>query len=183
MAFVRPALVSDAEPIARVHVRSWQQAYRGMVPDDYLDALSPTGRAQRLREMLSVEDGPFRTLVVCPDDNGQAGEARGFAHIGPYREQGSEEIDDKVGEVLAIYVDPAWQGQGAGRALMDAAVAWQAARGRDEVRLWVLDANWKARRFYERYGFVADGATSMFGLDAGEGRVELPEVRYALRRS
>jgi hypothetical protein len=37
---VRPATPDDADAIASVHVRSWQAAYRGIVPDAMLDALS-----------------------------------------------------------------------------------------------------------------------------------------------
>jgi hypothetical protein len=50
------------------------------------------------------------------------------------------------------------------------------------VRLWVLEENTPARRFYERYGLAADGARHVFQVQPPDGApVDLPEVRYALR--
>ena len=37
--FLRPAEPDDAMEVARVHVRSWQAGYRGLLPDAYLDGL------------------------------------------------------------------------------------------------------------------------------------------------
>jgi RimJ/RimL family protein N-acetyltransferase len=45
------------------------------------------------------------------------------------------------------------------------------------VRLWTLDGNERARRFYQRYGFVADGALGSHPV--GDG-VEVPTLRYTL---
>ena len=85
----------------------------------------------------------------------------------------------QIGEVTAIYVDPPHWGTGAGRALMDAACGRLVERGFTTVRLWVLAANHQARRFYERAGFVPDGATAGYPVGRPDGSViELPEVRY-----
>jgi RimJ/RimL family protein N-acetyltransferase len=83
--------------------------------------------------------------------------------------------------VYAIYVDPDRWSTGTGRALMDTAVAHLHDAGFVEIRLWVLDDNPRARRFYERAGFRADGVTKVDTFDAG-GRFETEavEVRYAL---
>jgi hypothetical protein len=43
---LRAATPRDALGVARVHVRSWQLAYRGLLPDDYLDQLTPANRAR-----------------------------------------------------------------------------------------------------------------------------------------
>ncbi|NMO37509.1 hypothetical protein HG826_28780 [Streptomyces sp. GMY01] len=50
-----------------------------------------------------------------------------------------------------------------------------AADGRPRMFLWVLKGNTRARRFYERAGFRADGAEEPFEADG----VTVPEVRYA----
>jgi GNAT superfamily N-acetyltransferase len=78
--------------------------------------------------------------------------------------------------VYAIYVDPPSWGTGAGRALMDAAVAHLRGYGLTPVRLWALDGNERAARFYRRYGFVADGATGTDPLGGGE----VPTIRFTL---
>jgi hypothetical protein len=42
---VRPATLADVTEIAMIHVRSWQAAYRVLMPQDYLDGLDPAARA------------------------------------------------------------------------------------------------------------------------------------------
>ncbi len=42
---IRPAQKEDAYKIARVHIVTWQTAYRGQLPDTYLDSLSVEKRA------------------------------------------------------------------------------------------------------------------------------------------
>ncbi|MGH9204942.1 MAG: GNAT family N-acetyltransferase, partial [Acidimicrobiales bacterium] len=47
MRTVRTAQAGDKQAVAGVHVRSWQAAYRGLMPDAYLDGLDPDDRAAR----------------------------------------------------------------------------------------------------------------------------------------
>jgi ribosomal protein S18 acetylase RimI-like enzyme len=75
--------------------------------------------------------------------------------------------------VYAIYVVPAWWAAGAGRALMDTALAALRADGYLRAVLWVLADNTRARRFYQRAGFAPDGASTIL---TGLGGVL--EVRY-----
>jgi RimJ/RimL family protein N-acetyltransferase len=76
--------------------------------------------------------------------------------------------------VYAIYLAPAAWSTGAGRALMDTALAGLRAGGYRRVVLWVLTGNARARRFYAKAGFAPDGATNIL---TGLGGVE--ELRYA----
>lgn len=167
---IRPATDADADAIARVHVGTWRHAYAGIMPDDYLAALDEAAWARQRRERLANPVAGYRTMVAVRD-----GEVVGFATFGPYRTNGT--FDHDIGEVVAIYVDPPYQGGGAGRALMDAAVA---ALGGREIRLWVLEENAPSRRFYERYGLAADGTRDTFRVTAAGEPVDLPEVRYIL---
>lgn len=59
--------------------------------------------------------------------------------------------------INGLAVDPAAQGKGVGRALVDAAVAEAGRRGATKVALRVLSENPGARRLYERCGFVVEG--------------------------
>jgi hypothetical protein len=95
---VRRAGPADAEAIAAVHVRSWQGAYLGLLPAEYLDGLDPADRVERWRRMLERDDWPAGGTLVAVAD-GQVG---GFAHFGPVRDAGAG--DSRVGEVNAIYV-------------------------------------------------------------------------------
>jgi ribosomal protein S18 acetylase RimI-like enzyme len=104
----------------------------------------------------------------------------GFVAFGRHcRQHGGDEYVPGIGEIYAIYVAPERWGTGAGHALLEAAREAMAAAGNAELRLWVLEANARARRFYERAGMAADGARDAYtppGAAAG-----LPEIRYAMR--
>jgi len=162
---VRPAAVADAGAIAAVHVATWQDAYAGLMPDEILDGLDVSQRAQTWRGILaSPPDGVF--VLVFERD----GEVRGFVAGGPHREGRAS------GEVFAIYVDPPCQGLGAGRRLLDAACRYLASAGFAEASLWVLATNRAARGFYESQGWRPDGTEQSWTHHGiGEG---LTEVRY-----
>jgi ribosomal protein S18 acetylase RimI-like enzyme len=172
MVEIRELTDADIEPVAALNVRSWRVGYAGIVPAEVLDALDPARFAAR-RRRTSVPAGA-RTVVA--DD---AGTVVGFAAFGPSRvQQKHDEYDRSAGEVYAIYVDPDRWGSGVGRLLMTAAIEGLTA-DYPEMRLWVLEENHRARRFYERAGMVPDGARELYtppGGDAG-----LPEIRYSRR--
>jgi GNAT superfamily N-acetyltransferase len=52
-----------------------------------------------------------------------------------------------------VIVDPVWQGHGAGRALLQAALAWCRDRGVEICFLWTVEGLPTARAMYERTGF------------------------------
>ena len=79
----------------------------------------------------------------------------------------------EVAELYALYVHPAWWSTGTGRALMDQVLAKVCAAGYACITLWVLEANARARRFYQRAGFAPDGARHV--LDDLGG---VAEIRY-----
>jgi ribosomal protein S18 acetylase RimI-like enzyme len=166
MGKVRPATVADAPAMGRLVVRAWQAAYRGQMPEAYLDSLRSEDRAAYWEGVLRRE--PRRGAVVVVE---RAGEVVGFAAAGPSRDP------EGAGELYAINIDPAHWGTGAGRALLEAAQAELDRMGFAEWVLWVLPGNARARRFYERAGWSADGAertSEAFG-------VSFDEVRYRRR--
>jgi ribosomal protein S18 acetylase RimI-like enzyme len=171
---VRAARPDDAEEIVRINVSGWRTAYVGIVPDDVLAAMAVTDRAERYRDRL-CQPGPFENLVVLERDR-----VLGYVALGPYRvDQRDVILSNRIGEVVAIYVDPPRWGTGAGRALMDAALLRLAERGFESVRLWVLANNSQARRFYERAGFAPDGSHASYPVSRPNGTVvDLPELRY-----
>lgn len=165
---VRSATARDAPPIADLHVRSWQAAYHGMMPQDFLDGLDPADRLPLWRRALGDPDPARRDVLVAAGETGICG----FSSFGPTRDE--DEDPDCVAEVRAIYVAPSALGQGYGRQLMAASLEHLARLGYQQVTLWVLDVNTRARRFYEVAGFQPDGALK---VDDREG-LSLQEVRY-----
>jgi len=187
MVTVRSATAADAHAIATVHVRTWQAAYDGLIPAEALAALDVDARAAVWTRVLHSLTPPGALLVATTGDAAEtgdaagAGEVVGFASVGRYSPVGAAGDPESVdaGQVYAIYVSPGQWSTGAGHALMRASVDHLAAHGFGDIRLWVLDTNDRARRFYERFGYVTDGGEQ---LDDGfAGIPPLREVRYALR--
>ncbi len=166
---IRPATREDARPIAEVHVASWRHAYRGLLPDDYLERLSVDDReAQRLAWFADPRSSSG--VLVAEDD---AGRVVGFATFGPSRD---DDAPMGTGEVPAIYVDPAEVGTGIGRQLIEETAAALREAGFTRATLWVLEENASARRFYEKVGWTWDGAVSTHDFDCANE----PVVRYAV---
>jgi GNAT superfamily N-acetyltransferase len=165
MAEIRRAIAADALAVADVHVRAWQVGYRGMLPQDHLDGLSAPARAARYDFDLTLPDGPVTWVAV--DAEGAIG---GLATIGRCRD---EELADH-GEVWAFYVDPVRWGGGLARELIEAMREELRSNNFRDAVLWVMEANSRARRFYERQGWRADGnrRTETIGIST------VNEVRY-----
>ena len=164
MTEIRALTEADIDAVAAVHVRAWQTAYAGLIPDDYLGALDPAALAARRRS----GSHPGQTVVAVDD-----GTIVGFASFGRYRDDPAS----GTGELYAIYVDPDRTGRGVGRLLLAAAKEGLTAAGFPAVRLWVLEENHRARRFYERAGLRPDGARQNYTPRGTT--IEVPEVRYA----
>ncbi|MBI2965952.1 MAG: GNAT family N-acetyltransferase [Chloroflexi bacterium] len=169
---VRPATVDDAPAIASLHIRAWQWAYRGQLPDAFLDDLSTAlvRREQQWMQWLSQPGASF-TSVAALDDR-----PVGFVHAGKARDA---DLEPHTGEVYSIYLDSAVVGQGVGRRLMSTAIAELSARGFQTAVLWVLESNQRARRFYIAAGWAPDGKRQPLELDG----TTVFEVRYRRRLS
>jgi ribosomal protein S18 acetylase RimI-like enzyme len=163
---IREATPADASAIAEVHVRSWQEAYRGQLTDDYLGGLKVEDRLEQHRRSLEEPMPDWRTWVA-EDDDGLAG----FAVTGPSQDA---DADPKTAEIYAIYLAPERIGSGVGRALFAHAVDDLRSRGFRTATLWVLETNERTRRFYEIAGWRPDGTTTSERVDC-EMR---PTVRY-----
>ena len=157
----------DVRGIAEVHVRSWQAAYRGQVPDSYLEGLSIAKRELAWIEILKDQ---MRGVLVAED------EARivGFSSFGPVRDE--EENRLLTGEIYSIYVLEEFWNLGIGRTLMEDSLTALERDGFGSVKVWVLETNQRARSFYEKFGFKTDG------LRKTENRenFELREIRYGM---
>ncbi|WP_214320297.1 GNAT family N-acetyltransferase [Nonomuraea sediminis] len=140
---IRPASPADSQEIEDVRITTWKTAYRGVMTDSFLEELSVSPAMVDRRSSL-LSDGSTRGFVAVRD-----GRVRGFTLYGKARDDGHDGM-----EVYAIYVLPEEFSTGMGRALMAASL--EDLHGQ-EVGLWVLAGNPRARRFYERCGFTASG--------------------------
>jgi ribosomal protein S18 acetylase RimI-like enzyme len=142
----RSARPEDAKAIATIHVRSWQAAYPGMVPTEYLENLSIEQREDAWRQRL--ESGATDTWLVEESD-----QPVGWISVGASRDR---DAGASVGELYAIYVDPDHWRHGVGQRLWQDAESRLKSSGVCEVMLWVLRDNVQAIRFYRSIGFAID---------------------------
>ena len=159
----------DAEDVAKVHVAAWKAAYRGLVPQGYLDQLTAESRVPAWRGVLTRSAPSGGVRVVAEDEYGSV---CGFLTSGPADAQAS---GSGAGEIYVLNVDPAHWGEGHGTALMTEALRNFGLAGFSSAVLWVHPANHRARRFYESRGWRSDGEPreqEVFG-------VSFPEVRYS----
>jgi len=165
---IEPATLADARRVAEIHVRTWQAAYVGIVPDEYLASLSVEKREAMWREAI---DKQLPELLLARVD----GDVAGWVSFDASRDK---DAAPGTGEIWALYVDPAHWAGGIGRALLQRARERLDERGFASISLWVLAANTRAIRFYEAAGFALDaGSAQVFEL----GGRQVQELRYAQR--
>ena len=160
---IREATPGDALAVARVHLAAWRAAYRGIIPDSYLDGLDEEERASRYTFDRNGPDDPLTWIAL------EGGRVRGFVTLGPARdgEQGQ-------GEVFALYVSPLSWRSGVGTVLLTHAERHLVTRGFDEALLWVLRDNVRGRLFYEARGWQCDANELTAPFDGHD----VIEVRY-----
>ena len=129
-----------------------------------LDSLDP---AAKVPSWETFTTAPEHQVFVIEDGSHIAG----YAHVCASR----DEPDSSTGEVTSIYVLPSLWRKGLGTALLRTAERALIAQGHHSITLWVLEANTLARQFYERSGYLADGAAKLHPKSG------LRELRY--RRS
>ncbi|WP_328863970.1 GNAT family N-acetyltransferase [Streptomyces virginiae] len=164
MPTVRVMTEADVTAVSEIRVTGWKAAYAGIVPRSYLDRMTVEADAHRRRQYVASPDKATIDLVAVDARGGVVG----WACLGP--------SSTAAGELHALYVQPSLIGAGIGSTLLQAVHANALARGFDSLLLWVLTDNTRARRFYERAGYAADGAVQAEDYDG----VSITEVRYRL---
>lgn len=155
---------ADTPTVGEVHVRAWQAAYRGVMPDEYLDGLRPEDRADTWRRIIEANWAGQRDVITID------GQVAGFAAYGSERDSD----DPTRGELHAINVHPDNWRHGLGRQLLRHVTAQLARLGFTVAVLWVEASNDRARRFYEIEGWLYDGTDR---TDTVQGAT-VDEVRY-----
>jgi ribosomal protein S18 acetylase RimI-like enzyme len=161
---VRACGLGDAEAVESLRVAGWRAAYRGIIPDAFLDSLGLD--TERRRQVMAGRPASGVESVAV-----HAGTIVGWVAAGPCCDDDRD--GPRHGEIYACYVLPEWWGKGIGRRLLTRATRALARAGRADITLWVLEDNTAARGFYESCGFAPDGSRQI--LDFGE---PVAEVRY-----
>jgi ribosomal protein S18 acetylase RimI-like enzyme len=162
---IAEAGASNAAAIAAIHTESWRDAYRGILPDSFLNHDVVDERRRYWDATLAKPRGGGFTLAAL-----QGGTVRGFILVVRIGEPGYDAV------IESLHVMPGERDAGLGRRLIGRAVARLIDEGASSVALRVYDANESAIRFYERLGGKADGT----GIDPFAG-ADMPDTRYGWR--
>lgn len=168
---IRITTPADISALSQVHVRCWREAYRGIIPAEFLGKMNAAGWAKMwektFKEGIAGEPAFERYLIA---EDSRAG-IIGFAAAGPSRDK-QLKYD---AEIYSVYVLSEFQGRGTGRELVSAAAGFLLKRRMKSMVLWVLEGNTKARGFYERLG----GLALKLKKDVKIGGEDLVEIPYA----
>jgi len=155
---LRKAREADAPKLAELKIATWKTVYKGVAPDEVLKALDAKAEAEKFRKHIAAER---ENVLVAESRDGLIG----------YAVTAFSGAEGATGELVSLYVLPASIGAGVGQQLFDMALTDLAELGAGEAFLWVLEANARARAFYEHHGFKDDG-----------GRKECEELRKPAMR-
>lgn len=140
-----PATVGMARELAEINIRSWQAAYQGIIPDDFLRGLSADARISMVEARIRQSADRYLLFRV-------GGQSAGMALYRCVPDDTPEQ-----GEVVAFYFLPGYWGQGYASAAMTACFDALRDMGCAQVTVRVLSENLRARRFYEKMGFADTG--------------------------
>jgi RimJ/RimL family protein N-acetyltransferase len=169
-ALCRKPVAADASRLAEVITSAWQEGFRGLVPQAFLDGMDPArSRAQWERDLHPDRRGPPNFLVVEQDAS-----VVGFSVFGPSRDS---DAGSEVGEIYALHAHPQSWGRGASSRLFEETVLTLERSGFTQATLWVMDGNHRARKFYEKHGMRHDGAEQTHDRIAN---TEIRELRYRI---
>lgn len=145
--------------ISHIYEASWKSAYKGIIPQAYLDSI-PEGHW-----VQALDNPSWHTLIMLHGDI--------IIGTSSYCTSRFEDMNG-WGDIILVYLLPNYFGKGYGKQLLQAAIDGLTQMGYTDIFLWVLEDNTQARHFYECFGFEASSAY----LDDDIGGKKLREIRY-----
>lgn len=165
MIQIRRAAYNDLITLAEIQVRSWRSAFNNILSDNTLNKYTNLDRCVKVLEnVYNSNKGYFYIASINENPCAEL-----FWSIGTELEQSAE--------IVALHSIPEYWGRGIGKAIMDKAIDDIFNSKLKTVYLWVFEQNERARRFYEKYGFIADGTSRISIYD------HAAEVRYVFKKS
>lgn len=162
---IRQAAIKDVIQIARIHVESWRAAYKGILPESFINKIDIETRRIHWEKVIS--DGSL-AIFVRTDSNDSV---LGWAAFGPDREA---PIDQNITELHAIYIDPKFVQHGFGTELLSYGIRKTVSPQPRSLVVWVLEENTPALRFYYKNGF---NKTPINSMQIQRGEKYLTEIK------
>lgn len=162
---IKDARVQDAETISNIYAESWKVAYKGLIPQRYLEELQNDFWVSAFQNWIN--NNILKVKQIYENDT-----PVGCIGYGKSR-------DEKLpnwGEIVSIYIHPDYFRKGYGQKMLDIALTDLKIDGFQNCYLWVLKENMTARLFYEKNGFQCN--QDVFNLEImGE---KLMDIRYVI---
>lgn len=153
--YVRKMIIEDIEAVRELYTSGWQNAFKGIVPQEYLDNMNLDDWAPPLEGAYILTDG--KNIL-------------GTSSISAARDESFK----GWGEIISLYVLPELIGQGYGHILFEFVKGKLLELGYNHIYLTVFEDNMRARKFYEKHGFSWNNER----LPLNVGGKDLVELRY-----
>jgi GNAT superfamily N-acetyltransferase len=150
---IRLAVPADAPDMAEVHMRSWEAAYKDIIPEEYIREKNAT-RPEMWQKKLAEGQYPHRVIQIN-------GKTVGNMCVAPPQD---DDLDETYYELHGIYLHPDYFRQGIGTQAMEFALDIARSIGKKHMTVWVLAENINSIKFYEKCGFIADGKTKILNF-------------------
>lgn len=135
------AKADDAQRITEINIISWEDTYRGLMPDEILDDRH-INEERILQCKEGIETGEYSIFVYETDE----GDIAGFLWAGKSRDNNIELFH----ELYSFYVDPKYQGNGYGKQLID---EYKKHICGEHFYLYMIKGN-KTANFYKKMGGI-----------------------------
>ena len=150
---IRLAKPGDAPDMAEIHARSWEVAYKDIIPMEYIKQKNAT--RPELYQRIITDDNTTQYVIQAD------GKTVGIMGIDA-PQQCDDDVGDEYYELRGIYLHPDYYRKGIGTQAVN--FAFDIARKLDKkfMNVWVFAENANSIKFYEKCGFVVDGKTRTY---------------------
>jgi len=149
---IRLAVPADAPDMAEVHMRSWEVAYKDIIPAEYIKEKNAT--RPELWKRIITDENQYQCVIQ------KSGKTVGIMCVVPKPQD--DDLSDEFAELEGIYLHPDYYRQGVGTQAMEFAYDKARSWGKKIMTVWVFAENANTIRFYEKCGFTADGKTKTY---------------------
>ena len=158
---IRKRTKEDIKSIAHIITVAWNETYKGIVPDWFLEELKKN-ESERAEKMYKDFDPNNNNQFVLEVNN----EVVGFVNFGASNDKDYQDC----GEIIALYIISKYKGNGFGRKLVDSAKKELKQQGYNKMIIACIKGN-PSNEFYKHIGgvYVKDGLYE---------RLQLPENIY-----
>ena len=150
---IRKVKIGDEKTLAYIQTESWRKAFADIISKEDMEKYADINKAEEMYRYL-LKSGVGNGSILLIDDN---------PHCIAYWDKTREEDMDGYAELICIHsLEDNW-GKGYGSLMMDHVLKEIKEASYENVMLWVFEENTRARRFYEKHGFVKTDKKKMFG--------------------